>query len=334
MLSPSVMGLSTRKSWFLAISLIGASAIVFRAELVMYCAPVMLHGLLARKISIQDATKAVLTVGVAAAACTIIVDSYFWQQFPLWPEVATIYFNIVQGKSSDWGVSPFRAYFTAFLPKMLHTSLPLAVFGILVDNTIGSMLLAPLFFVTCLSFIGHKEWRFVVYVAPIFNIVAARGASWVYARRRHSIFHRILMLGVLGALSLNVLHASVLTLISTTNYPGGTALHKLNMKSGLVAQANVYLDDFSAQSGASLFLQEYESPYAFLLLDAPSQSWRYIKTPNQADFSNFTFVLTEDGDSVLFGEGWRVIDSVVKGRTRGKEDHLWIMEKKGAIRAV
>lgn len=66
MLSRRVKGLSERQSWLLAISFIGASAIIFRAELVMYCVPVMLHGFLARKLSIQDATKAVLAVGTAA----------------------------------------------------------------------------------------------------------------------------------------------------------------------------------------------------------------------------------------------------------------------------
>lgn len=95
--------------------------------------------------------------------------------------------------------------------------------------------------------------------------------------------------------------------------------------------ANVYLDDFSAQSGASLFLHEYETPYTFL--NPPAQSWSYIKTPNQADFSNFTFVLTEDRD-LLPGEGWSVIDSVETRRTRGKEDHLWIMQKGAATLAA
>ncbi|KAG9039906.1 dolichyl-P-Man:Man(7)GlcNAc(2)-PP-dolichol alpha-1,6-mannosyltransferase [Tulasnella sp. JGI-2019a] len=322
--------LSPRRRWFVAISLIGASAIVFRAELVMYCAPVMLHGLLARKLRFRDAITAVLAVGTAAIACTVLVDSYFWQQFPLWPEAATIYFNIYQGKSSDWGISPFHTYFTAFLPKMLHTALPLAGFAILVDPTVGSLLLAPLFFIASLSFIGHKEWRFVVYVAPIFNVVAARGASWIYTRRRHSFFHRILMLGVLSAISLNILHASILTLVSTSNYPGGAALAKLNLNFDSVSHANVYMDDFSAQSGASLFLQAYAPPYTFL--KAPSQSWTYDKTAHQTDFSNFTFVLTEDRGTHL--EGWCATDSVIRGRTRGKVDYLWIMQKEppeGAI---
>jgi hypothetical protein len=37
-------------------------------------------------------------------ASTIMIDSYFWKQWPLWPELHGILFNVVQGKSSEWGV--------------------------------------------------------------------------------------------------------------------------------------------------------------------------------------------------------------------------------------
>lgn len=35
---------------------------------------------------------------------TILVDSYFWGRYPLWPELYAVYFNVYQGKSSEWGV--------------------------------------------------------------------------------------------------------------------------------------------------------------------------------------------------------------------------------------
>jgi alpha-1,6-mannosyltransferase len=37
-------------------------------------------------------------------ALTVSIDSYFWDQWPLWPEVSSIYFNVYEGKSADWGV--------------------------------------------------------------------------------------------------------------------------------------------------------------------------------------------------------------------------------------
>ena len=32
------------------------------------------------------------------------VDSYFWGQQALWPEISGLYFNVYEGRSSEWGV--------------------------------------------------------------------------------------------------------------------------------------------------------------------------------------------------------------------------------------
>lgn len=40
------------------------------------------------------------------AAVSIPVDSLFWQRWT-WPEAESILFNVVEGKSSDWGVRLF-----------------------------------------------------------------------------------------------------------------------------------------------------------------------------------------------------------------------------------
>ena len=130
------------------------------------------------------------------SALTVTIDSYFWQQWPLWPELYGLYFNVLQGKSSEWGVSceisshytslftsrqvsPFYAYFVVHLPKLLFTSLPLAAIGAIIDHRIRSLLIPSISFVFLLSFLGHKEWRFLVYVIPVFNVAAARGAAYL-----------------------------------------------------------------------------------------------------------------------------------------------------------
>ena len=132
---------------------------------------------------------------------SILVDSYFWQQWPIWPEFTGLYFNVVQGKSSEWGVrhdsftshlkyeidaytrvqvSPWHTYIASYLPKLLLASLPLSFIGLITDQRrIIALLFPPACFVALISNLGHKEWRFVVYVVPFFNVAAARGARWM-----------------------------------------------------------------------------------------------------------------------------------------------------------
>src|SRR6266702_205058 len=41
------------------------------------------------------------------AALTVLIDSYFWYHWPLWPELFSIYSNVYEGKSVEWGVDVF-----------------------------------------------------------------------------------------------------------------------------------------------------------------------------------------------------------------------------------
>lgn len=63
---------------------------------------------------------------------------------------------------------------------MLLGAAPLALLGALVDSRVRSILYPAVAFIALLSQIGHKEWRFIIYTVPMFNIAAARGADWVY----------------------------------------------------------------------------------------------------------------------------------------------------------
>ena len=73
-------------------------------------------------------------------------------------------------------VSPFYAYFAAHIPKLLLSSAFLVPIGFLADSRLDALVTQALSFVTCLSLLGHKEWRFVIYVVPLLNVAAARGA--------------------------------------------------------------------------------------------------------------------------------------------------------------
>ena len=73
-------------------------------------------------------------------------------------------------------ISPFHTYFVAHIPKLLLSSTFLVILGFLVDNRLNALVYQALSFVICLSFLGHKEWRFIIYVIPWLNVAAARGA--------------------------------------------------------------------------------------------------------------------------------------------------------------
>jgi alpha-1,6-mannosyltransferase len=54
-------------------------------------------------------------------------------------------------------------------------------FGFARNAQIRSLVRPAIGFVFLMSFLGHKEWRFVVYVVPMLNIAAAHGAQSLYA---------------------------------------------------------------------------------------------------------------------------------------------------------
>lgn len=102
------------------------------------------------------------------------VDSYFWGRW-VWPEGEAILFNVLQGHASDWGTSPWHYYFTSSLPRLLNFGVPLALLAMLVDRRVRSLVLSCMGFVVLLSCLGHKEWRFLVYIIPTMNVCAAAG---------------------------------------------------------------------------------------------------------------------------------------------------------------
>lgn len=59
------------------------------------------------------------------------------------------------------------------------SSLPLAIIGAISDSRIRRVLIVPVEYITFISLLGHKEWRFVIYTIPFFNVAGARGAYWL-----------------------------------------------------------------------------------------------------------------------------------------------------------
>lgn len=125
------------------------------------------------------------------------------------------------------------------------TGFPIACIGSLNDLRAFSLLLPYLFFVLLISFLGHKEWRFIIYTVPAFNVAAARGLNYLYvffsdssltipetvlypflstSRRKATVFGQISFLAALAAIAANASLTGILLRTSMLNYPGGTAI--------------------------------------------------------------------------------------------------------------
>jgi len=61
--------------------------------------------------------QASIAAVMVSLALTLTIDSYFWNQRLMWPELRVLLFNTVQNRSHEWGVSPWHWYFTSSLPK-------------------------------------------------------------------------------------------------------------------------------------------------------------------------------------------------------------------------
>ncbi|KAI0306185.1 Alg9-like mannosyltransferase family-domain-containing protein [Multifurca ochricompacta] len=350
---------TTRAS--LAIGLLAFAAVVIRAEIAGLLGLFAVQLLADGSLSVARLIKIGIISSLASIALTISIDSYFWDRWPLWPELFSVYFNVYEGKSTEWGVSPFWTYFSTFLPRLLMATEVFIPIGFACDARIRTLVQPALFFTFLMSFLGHKEWRFILYVVPILNIAAAHGARKLISKRRGSFLGRLTLLIVVGALALNTAATTFLTRASIANYPGGNALERLNKRYTNSPHVHVHISNLATQSGASLFLHTHAPPYWSRVGTLPpatsvSYRWVYNKTENLTPVdvaydSPFTHVIAESRDALPTGQweivevidgfvGWKVrrdVPGVVREKgLKGlwdvlemkKEDKLWIFERR------
>ncbi|KAJ7496638.1 glycosyltransferase family 22 protein [Mycena latifolia] len=361
----------SQRSVTASIALLAFSAVVFRAELAALLAAFALQSIFFGHASFWR----VCTVGalstLASIALTVSVDSYFWGQPYLWPEWHSIYFNIVEGKSADWGTSPAHAYLTAHLPKLLLSALPLAFFGVFssAPKRLLPLVFPGLALVGAMSAIGHKEWRFVVYVVPTWNVIAARGLSAMVSWRKSTILGRFFFLAASGALIANLAATALLTAAATRNYPGGAAMALLNARvyAETSGPVKAHISNLALQSGASLFTLVHAPPYpSFLTPNASAPAWVYDRTDAPASYAGFTHLVGESAAPPTEGAsgfgfmkkkdvGWAPVGSVwaferwavdwelvrrgrdgagIVDRARGalrleEQERLWVLERTG-----
>ncbi|KAJ7684607.1 glycosyltransferase family 22 protein [Mycena polygramma] len=310
-----------------SIALLAFSAVVFRAELAALVAAFTLQSIFLGHTTFWRAFNIGALSTLASIALTVSVDSYFWGQPYLWPEWQSIYFNVVEGKSADWGTSPAHAYVTSHLPKLLLAALPLSLFAAFssAPKRLLSLIFPGAVLVGAMSAIGHKEWRFVVYVVPVWNVIAARGMRVMVSQRKSSLLGRLMFLSACSAIVANIGATALLTTAAMRNYPGGEAMAILNTRAG-PGPVNAHLANLALQSGASLFTHVHAPPYPpFLAPNASApEAWVYDKTDAPASFAEYTHVVAESdtppasGSTGAFGfmtkkkdAGWKELGRVV-----------------------
>ncbi|KAI0280292.1 GPI mannosyltransferase [Russula aff. rugulosa BPL654] len=295
----------TRASW--AVALLTFAAVAIRAEIAGLLGLFAIQLLLDGTLSITRLVKVGLSSGLVSIALTVSIDSYFWGHWPLWPSFRASISTFMKARAPN-GVSPFWTYFSTSLPRLLMVTNIFTVYGFYHNPRIRSLVRPAIGFVFLMSFLGHKEWRFIVYVVPMLNIAAAQGAQVMIRQRKGRTLGLLAFLIVVGSLVLNTATTIIATRASIANYPGGHALALFNKRYGESPNVHVHIGNLAAQSGASLFLHTHSPPYRpHLGIVPPSISaahpWIYNKTEENltsADIaydSSFTHAIAEDTDS-------------------------------------
>ncbi|GAA5916579.1 dolichyl-P-Man:Man(7)GlcNAc(2)-PP-dolichol alpha-1,6-mannosyltransferase [Sporobolomyces salmoneus] len=336
------------------------AALVLRLELGALLAAFASEQLVRGTIGFVPLVTCGLVSAVASLACTMAVDSFFWQK-PIdsffWPEGSSFFFNVVQGKASDWGTSPFYTYFALSLPKLLLLALPFAFISLFVDRRARRIGIPALVYVGILSGLQHKEWRFISYVVPVLNICAASGIQAIGALFASKKLRRACLAAIV---TVNTIFTILGVLASRNNYPGGEAirvLESLVQKSGRTGITNVHVSSHAAMNGASSFLLtdspfsvDSDSPWYLTQrnkVDSPTSRVAYSKSESPildspqafADASeSFDYLMVDATDSTYPSEWvegglWKVVAEVNGFGGFGK---LWRGEKFGTkeVRSV
>ncbi|EED24542.1 alpha-1,6-mannosyltransferase subunit (Ecm39), putative [Talaromyces stipitatus ATCC 10500] len=317
----------------LALILFTIAGIIFRSELALLLATNTIYFFLTRRIRIwQDILPAGIIGLLIGLTATVTTDSYFWQEFPLWPEFSAFKFNVVSGQSSAWGVDPWYFYFASAIPRLLLNPLtwlvciPVSLIAGTTRRASLSLLVPSLSFVAVYSFQPHKEWRFIIYIIPALTAAAAQGAADIWAKRGKSIIYRLLSLSlVLSTLGSFLFSTFVLLPISSANYPGAQAIQRVHSHGqGTQPRIALYMGNLACQTGVTRFLQHSQNLTSANTNeeDVLDTEWVYDKTEDPVlkytpeFWDNIDYALMEDHEfeelkaSSLDPESWKIIDTI------------------------
>lgn len=334
------------------------AAFVFRCDVLILLFTFGMTLLIRREIGIVQGIKTGIITVFVSLVITVPFDSIMWHRF-VWPEGEVFLFNVVQNKSSDYGILPWHWYFSTAIPKGLLLSIffiPLAFTRLSHDKRISfhpcqlDLEALPYFvpvaaFIGLYSFLPHKEIRFIFVAFPMLNVFAAKGMAKLHhalhVACHESSFRKkdkpvtnvktcvlaLIYFGGICAILLSFVASMVFVQVSKLNYPGGQALRLLSRQlsnSSLETRKHIsiFIDVASAMTGVSLFGQRY------LLDNIPDRTQCIIHKAgyemdntidDELDNLKFDFILSEKRNM----EGFEIIHTV--------NGHPWIDWRNVAI---
>ncbi|OWZ79285.1 alpha-1,6-mannosyltransferase [Cryptococcus neoformans Bt85] len=328
----------------LGLTLISLTGTVARMEIAPIALALALTLIWERRLSVWQALSGGAYGGIIGLAMTSTIDTRFLSpsSYPCdwWPELSAAIFNIVHGKSKDWGVMPWWHYLPA-LCKLCLASAPLALVGCYIslrqserEREMLKILLGPVMgLVGILSMVKHKEWRFVVYAVPLINIIAARGACFLWSRQ--SIPFQLLSKPIqlqglfIKAIVLLLCFCNIgatifFSSISRLNYPGGEigqvlvdlAIEKKQMITGRPLSMNkAWFSASALHSGVTLFIlpENQELVDLGLEISRPESAYERCTYP----FGNSPKELWDDGYMWVVNDEWEEFESCGEEGTWG-----------------
>eukprot|EP01036_Dinobryon_divergens_P027175 gene27175-35901_t len=193
---------------------LAVAMVIFRCDVAVILAPLVLQLLLSREIPFFRSLFLGLATVSVSILVSVVVDSWFWRKL-LWPEGVVLFFNTVENKSSAWGVMPYHWYFTSALPRSLHVCILWIICGLcgfryprdtflsaerqsksffqqlrsavweflsagrFFNRTVAYYSCPAVAFVILYSFLPHKELRFIFPALPLLTLAGAVGLDAV-----------------------------------------------------------------------------------------------------------------------------------------------------------
>lgn len=262
---------------------------------------------------------------------TVSVDSYFWNGFII-PELASFQFNIIHGKSVEWGVEPWSAYFLDYLPRIFSPPIVLLLClpGFLTDpaddgtdieikkgvavvthparNSLRILFISSILFIAALSFQPHKEWRFIVYTFPIFLLQGANGLANISLKWSVGFFNKVLVLIIILGIVISSATSLFMGFASSFNYPGGEALVFVNsyIESYKPGQnVTVHMDVAPCMTGINRFGELHNS---FVTYDKTEKELDLLKIWNSIDIAITDHKIARKSDETIYQhKNWKLL---------------------------